>query len=169
MKYILLFILIFSGCGYKPTSTYTKNYFLDKIYTDVKVEAKDPEYAIIVKDILNEAVVSKFNSQIVDKTEANSFITIKFNSISFSPLEYDENGYVVFYRANVSLKIDYKTKDISKSMSVNGSYEFPVEANSVISDAKKMEAIRYGSIKAFDNFISKISLESIRDDNSANY
>jgi len=160
MRYlILLFTLfLFIGCGYKPASLYSKKVLGDRIYTDVKVYLRDPENAVLIKDAINEAVVSRFKGRLSTKKDATSQIIISLSSVSFRPLQYDKNGYVVYYRAITTLNIIYKNKNMTKSINVSGNYDFPIEPNSVISDTKRFEAIRESSKKALDKFISRISI-----------
>ena len=155
---LLVSLLIISGCGYKPTSVYAKKVLGQKIYTDVKVYLRDPENAVLIKDAINEAVISRFKGSLAPKKYADSKILISLKSVSFNPLQYDKNGYVIYYRAVTTLNIVYKNKNSTKSLDVSGNYDFPIEPNSVISDTKRFEAIRESSKKALDKFISKISI-----------
>lgn len=157
---ILSFIsfFIFSGCGYKPMTAYTKRVFTDKVYTEVEVYLRDPENAVLVKDAMNEAVVSRFGAKITKKEDATTRLWIRFKSVSFSPIQYDANGYAVYYRANVNLTVRYESPKKKGSESVLGFYDFPIEPNAVISDAKRFEAIRFGAQKALDAFISRMAM-----------
>ncbi|WP_456403893.1 LPS assembly lipoprotein LptE [Hydrogenimonas sp.] len=155
---LMLLSIAMGGCGYKPMTTYTKNLFTDKIYTEVEVYLRDPENAVLVKDAMNEAIVSRFGAKIAKKEEATTRLWIRFNSVSFSPIQYDANGYAVYYRANVNLKVRYVSPKKSGSESVSGFYDFPIEPNAVISDAKRFEAIRFGAQKALDAFISRMAM-----------
>ncbi len=154
----LLIILMLAGCGYKPTSIYAKKVLGQKVYTDVKVYLRDPENAVLIKDAINEAVISRFKGSLSPRKYADSEIIISLKGVSFRPLQYDKNGYVIYYRAVTTLNIVYKNKKVTKSLNVSGNYDFPIEPNSVISDTKRFEAIRESSKKALDKFISRISV-----------
>lgn len=160
MRAFLIFItLFFLGCGYKPASVYTKNVLGKKIYTQVIVYLRDPENAVLIKDAINEAVVSRFKGSLVPKKYADSQIIISLQSVNFIPLEYDKDGYIIYYRAITSLKIAYKSKNgKTRNIYVSGNYDFPIEPNSVISDTKRFEAIKESSKKALDKFISEIAI-----------
>jgi len=166
----LLFLFIFIGCGYRPSSDYTKKILGDKIYTQVYIDINDPENSVLIKDAVNEAVVSKFKSKIVDKKElANTFFYVKFKSKSFTPVAYDRDGYVIAYKAKVLLNITYVDKTGKKgSFDVSGTYDFPIEANSVISDSKRFEAIKFASYKAISEFISRIAIKGLKSNNADN-
>ncbi len=163
-SFIPIFILfLLTGCGYRPSSEYTKRVLGDKIYTKVYIDIKDPENSVLIKDAINEAIISKFRSKIVDNIqEANSSFYIKFKSKSFTPVAYDKNGYVVAYKTKVSLNISFVGKNGQKnSFNVSGTYNFPIEANSVISDTKRFEAIKFASYKAISEFVSKVAVSGI--------
>ncbi len=160
----ILFIFVFLvGCGYKPSSIYTKQVLGNKIYAEVLIDVNDPENSVLIKDAVNEAIVTQFKSQIIDrKDEANTELYIKFNSIKFTPIAYDSNGYVISYKAEVVLNIVYIDKFGKKgSLDVNGTYDFPIEANSVISDTKRFEAIKFASYKAITEFVSKMAIKGM--------
>ncbi len=147
-----------AGCGYKPMTTYTKNVLTDKIYCDVDVYLRDPENAVLVKDALNEAIVSRFGARIAKKENATTHMKVAFKSVSFSPIQYDDNGYAIYYRATVTLSIHYESDKYKGDEMVSGFYDFPIEPNAVISDAKRFQAIRFGAQKALDAFISRLAM-----------
>ncbi|WOE70317.1 LPS assembly lipoprotein LptE [Hydrogenimonas thermophila] len=155
---IILFAIVLSGCGYKPMTEYTKKVFTDKVYVDVDVYLRDPENAVLVKDALNEAVISRFNAKLTSKKSATTQLKVKFERVSFSPIQYDSNGYAIFYRAKVTLNISYIVNGKKGFEKVVGYYDFPIEPNAVISDAKRFEAIRFGAEKAIDSFVSLMSM-----------
>ncbi len=160
----LLAAFILAGCGYKPTISYTKKVFTDDIYAKVIVSRVDPQNSVLVQDALNEAVISRFGAKLTEEESARSKITVRFKSINFKVLEYDDDGYATYYQAVVNLNVDYETPTQSDRFNVSGSYEFPVEASSVITDAKRYEALKNGSLKALDAFISKAALKGISHD-----
>ena len=169
---IILILSTIIGCGYKPSSYYTKKILGDKIYAEVYIDIKDPENSVLIKDAINEAIVSKFKSKIVDRKDlANTLFYVKFKSKSFIPIAYNKDGYVVAYKTKVLLHITYIDKRGKKdSFNVRGTYDFPIEANSVISDAKRFEAIKFASFKAISEFVSRISVKGIKAKNaSSNY
>jgi len=156
---IVVVVTLFFGCGYKPMTEYTKKVFTDKVYVDVDVYLRDPENAVLVKDALNEAVISRFNSKLVHKSDATTQLKVKFERVAFSPIQYDSNGYAVFYRAKVTLNINYIVNGKKDNEKVVGYYDFPIEPNAVISDSKRFEAIRFGAQKALDSFVSLVAMK----------
>ena len=162
---VFLFSLLFISCGYKPTSIYTKKVLGNKIYADIEVSLKDPENSVLIRDAVNEAIINKFRAELVSKERATSKLFVKLNSVSFSPLEYDRNGYVVAYKTSVVLLtkyIDQSSKE--KSVRSFGDYDFSIESNSIISDTKRFDAIKRASQKALDSLISQISVKGVNYD-----
>ena len=166
MKNLLLFIFlsaIFLGCGYKPTYLYTKKVMGDNIYVDVDVSLVDPQNSVLIADAMREAVISKFHSNLTSKDKADSWMQTTLNSINFQPIQYDNNGYVIAYKTIVTLKTKYHDKNKKvRVINTTGDYDFSIEANSVISDNKRFEAIKFASIKAMDELISKISIKGMK-------
>ncbi len=174
IKTVFSFLLIsvfLTGCGYRPSSYYTKKVLGNKIYAKVSIDINDPENSVLIKDAINEAIVTKFGANITDdKAYADSILLVKFKSTNFEPIAYDKDGYVVSYKAKVVLGITYTDKyGKTGSFDVEGSYDFPIEANSVISDSKRFEAIKFASYKAISEFVSKIAIKGIEKGNKNGY
>lgn len=158
---ILAFVLVvFTSCGYKPVSKMSRNVLGERVYADVKISIKDPENSVLLKDALLEAVVSRFGSTLVKKSYAHTLINVVMKSIKFKPIIYDKNGYVTSYKAKVVLKIDtIFNNDKKQTYLANGEYDFTIEANSIISDSKRFEAIENSSLDALDEYIAYISIK----------
>jgi len=159
--FLVAILLIFGGCGYKPTYIYTKKVLGDDIYVDVDISLQDPQNSVLITDAVNEAVISKFRSNLVrDKNRASAKLFISLKSVKFRPIQYDKNGYVVAYKTYVSLKTRYiDRKNKTRMIKTSGNYDFSIEANSIISDNKRFEAIKFAALKAIDELISKISIK----------
>ncbi len=156
-----------SGCGYKPSSYYAKQALGNKIYAEVTISRQDPRNSVLIKDAVNEAIVSRFSGKLVAKEQADSVLHVKIGSIAFSPTVYDKYGYVVAYKTTVILAIDYEdeTKKVQK-LTASGEYDFSIESNSVISDNNRFDAIRYAASDALDEFVSKIAIKGLRNGNN---
>lgn len=170
MKQLFLGLLIaafISGCSYKPSSYYAKQALGNKIYAEVTISRQDPRNSVLIKDAVNEAVVSRFGAKLVSKAEAESVLHVSINSINFSPTVYDRFGYVIAYKAIVLLAIDYEdeNKKVQK-LTASGEYDFSIESNSVMSDNNRFDAIRYASNDALDEFVSKIAIKGLRNGNN---
>lgn len=158
-----LIAIFISGCGYKPSVQYTKDVLGERIHVEVAISRKDPKNSVIIKDAVNEAVITRLGGKLSTKELADSELYAKIGSTIFSPILYDKDGYVVSYKAKVSLSIKYITKSGKKeSFSTIGEYDFPIEANSVISDTNRFEAIKYASLDALNEVISKIAMDGMK-------
>ena len=165
---IILFFII--GCGYKPTTHYTKEVLGEHIHVDVSISRKDPKNSVLIKDAVNESVITRLGGKLSSKETADSELFVKIGSISFSPILYNAQGYVTSYKTTVSLKIKYTTKKDAKSesFSTTGEYDFPIvekkdgTTNSVISDSKRFEAIKLASLDALNEFVSRIAIKGMK-------
>ena len=159
-------VAFISGCGYKPSSYYAKQALGTKIYAEVTISRQDPRNSVLVKDAVNEAIVSRFSGKLVAREQADTILHVKIQSISFSPTVYDTYGYVIAYKTTVVLAMDYEdeNKKVEK-LTATGEYDFSISANSVISDTNRFEAIRYSASDALDEFVSKIAIKGLRNGN----
>ncbi|TQR33680.1 hypothetical protein DMB92_01990 [Campylobacter sp. MIT 99-7217] len=162
MKIVILSFLLFyiGACGYAPTSKISSNVFNDKIYVEVIINQQDPQNSIFVVDTLREVVLNKLGKTPALKSEADDTIRVEMNNLSFTPIIYDENGYVIGYKAKLELEFYVSFKDKQdESIKTTGSYDFAISPNSVISDTARLEAIRTASSEAFDEFISVLAIK----------
>lgn len=158
----MLALFLLSGCGYKPSVTYTREVLGEKIYAQVAISRRDPKNSVLIGDALNDAVISRFGARLSDKENADTSLYITIGSIGFTPILYDDKGYVISYKASVSLNTLYiKSTGEKSNFSTVGEFDFPIEANSVISDSKRFEAIRLSAIDALNEVVSKISLQGM--------
>ena len=165
---LTLFIIHFSlfifltGCGYKPSSHYAKQVMGETVSTEVLISMEDPENTVIIKDAIDSAVIMRFKSSLRDRGSAQTHLRISLKSVLFSPLQYDQNGYVIAYRTTINLGIIRKTNGTSKTYAVKGTHDFAIEAQAIISDQARFEAIQSGAGKAVDSFIALIAAEGTR-------
>ena len=162
----MLVALLLLGCGYKPSSHFIPQIIGEKIYTEVEVSLSDPENAVLIKDALGQALYSRLKSLTTTKEEADSTIKVAYQSIRFSPLQYDKNGYVVYYQANIRLKFELIKGEQREEKFIVGRYEFPIRPSAIISNDLRFKAIERGSIRALDQFIAYISSKGLISVNS---
>ena len=160
---LILSLFSFSGCGYKPTSYYAKNEIKGKVYIQSSIDIDNSENSILIRDVVNELVISKFDTTIVNKKDISDMvITASLNSVTHTGLETSEDGYTTLYRATVSISISYKenrTNGKNKTVTVTNYYDYAVDSDSVVSSEKKLEAVRLASSKALTDIFSKIAIQ----------
>lgn len=157
---ILIFFLI--GCGYRPSSQIAQTVLGDRVYVEVSISVQDAQNSVLVKDAIKEAIIGRLGRDVVPKFQAQTSIYARLGSVSFSPIIYDEDGYVIAYKTTASLIIRTVYSDgRSDTMSVSGHYDFDIEPNSVISDTKRYEAIKSASYEALDEYIAALSVKGL--------
>lgn len=160
MKFLLfVFITIFfSGCGYYPISYYSKQNLGENIYVESIVSLSDPENSVVAKDALNQAILTKFHSNLVPRNEADSVIVIEITNINLYSIADDPEGFASFYRASVSLTFTYTDKHGNKKKFVNtGFYDFAADNVSTITDDRRFNAIKEASLAAIDKFVAQVA------------
>ncbi len=156
-------VLLLVGCGYKPTSLYTKKLLGENIYVKVETSLEDPENSVLIRDAVNEAVIYKFDGRVSSVKEASGELYVRLLSVAFKPIEYDTNGYVIGYKTKVTLQTRYQDKEGKKrAFQTHGDYDFNIASNSVISDNKRFNAIKEASQKALDALISRLSVQGVK-------
>ncbi len=156
---VLALLFLISGCGYKPSTHYTKEIFDDSVYVDVTVSRAEPENAVYVKDALHQMVITRFGGNIAPRAQAQSVITASYNGTTFMPISYDANGYITRYRADVRMVFVAKTSKGTYKRSITTYVEEDIRASSALSSALRIEAIRKGMEKALDQFLAFVSVQ----------
>ena len=159
----------FVACGYLPTSKVASNVFSDKIYVYVSISQQDARNSIYIVDTVRELIINKLDKSPANKDEADESLYVNMQSLSFIPIIYDENGYVIAYKTRITLGFELHFKDGHKEkITTSGDYDFAISPNSVISDSARFDAIRNASSEAFDEFVSIISMRGLKWQTSTN-
>lgn len=160
MKLLLsIFIAIFiAGCGYYPISYYSKQSLGENIYVESIVNLSDPENSVIAKDALNQAILTKFHSNLVSREEADSVIIVEITSVDLYSIADNAEGFANFYRASVTLSFSYTDKKGDKKRFSNyGYYDFAVDNVSTITDERRFSALKEASLAAIDKFVAQVA------------
>ena len=164
MKLFFPIILLFIGCGYKPSSAYQEKIIAKEIKAVVDIDSKNPRKDAFLKDALHDAIYTIFDKNLVNNKE-NTTIILSLLSSSINPLDYDENGFPILYRSRVKLKA--KVIDRSKKIrfyKINGNYDFAVTANSILNNQIKFDAFKKASINALNKLLAKIAIDGVNYD-----
>lgn len=161
MKFLLLAAVLFliAGCGYSPASHYARNVVGESVSTEVVISMEDPKNTVIIKDAVDTAVVTKFRTALVGKNSSKTHLKFTLNSVTFTPLQYDTDGYVITYRTTVSMAVERISEISSGHYMVSGVYDFNIEPQAIISDQARFDAIRLSSQKAIDVFIAQVAAQ----------
>jgi hypothetical protein len=168
LKFYILhftFLILFIGCGYKPSSVYQDKIIGKNIKAIVKITAKNPRESAFLKDALNDAVYSVFGADLVTNN-ADTKIYLSISSSSLKPLDYDENGFPILYRSSVTLKAEVIDKyNKTHNYIVSGNYDFAVSPNSIINDQIKFDSFKQASINALNILLAEITKDGAEYDN----
>ena len=158
----LIFISLMTACGYKPSAKYAREVTGDSISTSVVISAQDPENTVLIKDAIDSAIIEIFHASLKKRSEAITHLTISLSKPSYSPIQYNSDGYVIAYRATTTLKILRESENSTKNYTAAGSYDFSIVANSILTDQERFDAIKFSSIKAIISFIAQVSAEGAK-------
>ncbi len=155
--FILFIIFLVSGCGYRPSAHFAKKVLGERIYTKVDVSLATPENSVLTKDALNKALRTRLKTIVTRKEDADSMLSVAYENISFIPIQYDKNGYVVEYQVNMKLRFTFEKDGKVETKRITGRYEFPILPSAIISYDVQLKAIEQSSIKALDQFFAYLT------------
>lgn len=169
LNLIAVFLLV--GCGYKPVSKISQDILGDRIWVDVVMSKTDPQNTVAIKDSIRAGMIERLGKDLADKEDADTTILASIRSLSFSPILYDQFGYVTAYKADLTVLYNVKfSNSQTKDILTSGEYDFKITkrvknrryTDSVISDKDRYEAIKNASSEAFSEFISKLAIEGLK-------
>ncbi len=161
----ILFILIllgFTSCGYTPSSKFARDVMGEKISTSITISAQDPENTVIIKDAVDRAIIEVFHASLSDKKNSDTHLVLSISTPTYSPIVYDENGFIIGYRMILTLNIIRHHDGVSKKYRTTGTYDFTVAPNAVVTDYERFEAIKFSAQKAIRSFVAQVSAEGAR-------
>lgn len=157
------FLLFFEGCGYKPNAKFSREVVGEKVSTNVIISQQDPENSVLIKDAVDTAVIEVFRASLVAKEYSDTHLTISVSNPKYTPVVYDQNGFVVGYRMRVDLYIKREAKNgVVKNYATHGQYDFSIEAQSIITDQQRYESINVAAQRAIRAFLAQVSAEGAR-------
>jgi len=159
---LLLLLSLFNACGYKPSAKYSREVVGERISTSVTISAQDPENTVIIKDAVDSAIVEVFHASLTSRNYSDTHLSLSISPPSYTPVQYNNDGYVIAYRTTITLVITRETSGVKKSYSTKGTYDFSVVPNAVITDQERFDAIRFSAAKAISAFVAKVSAEGSR-------
>ncbi|MCK9474161.1 LPS assembly lipoprotein LptE [Sulfurimonas sp.] len=159
---LFLLIIVLSGCGYKSSAKFSRAVMGERISTNVIISSMDPQNTVIIKDAVDRAIIEVFQASLVSRAESQTHLELKMGDPSYSPVVYDENGYVIAYRMSVSLNITKHTNGASKSYNTRGFHDFSVAPNAIVTDQDRFEAIGFAAQRAISSFVAQVSAEGAR-------
>jgi hypothetical protein len=161
---LLLFSVsvLISGCGYSPSAKFSRDALGEKISTSVIISAQDPQNTVVIKDAVDRAIIEVFQASLVSRDLSDTHLVLNMGTPSYSPIVYDENGFVIGYRMSIVLNIVKHTNGASKSYTTRGFHDFSVAPNAIVTDQDRFEAIGQGAQRAIKSFVAQVSAEGAR-------
>ena len=153
---------MFTSCGYKPSSKFSRDVIGQRISTSVVISAQDPENTVLIKDAVDSAVIEVFHASLSDKANSDTHLLLSISNPSYVPVQYDTDGYVIAYRMSLTLVITRYHNGTKKNYRAYGTYDFSVQPNAVVTDQERFDAIKFSAQKAISSFIAQLSAEGAR-------
>lgn len=160
---VLSFVIFFIGCGYKPIAHHSKEALGKKVHIEVKIDTRDSQNSVVLKDKLAASVMDRLHLEIVDKDESYSIINVRIRDVNFESLAENKTGFSTFYRCIVNVDFQYQNIKTQKARKFHkrGFYNFSLNNNSIITDSIRMDAINNAVLNALDDFILQVGIDTI--------
>ncbi len=131
------------------------------MFVELHINLPNPENSVELKDLLNKTIVSRFQTRISNKEDADSLIIIDVNSLSDSTFAVSTDGFVTYYRvtAYVTYTLDDK-KGNKKSFQGSGFFDYNVSLdNPLTTYNNRYYAINQAFSQTIDKFVAQVSFE----------
>ncbi|WP_456391819.1 LPS assembly lipoprotein LptE [Nitratifractor sp.] len=150
--------IIINGCGYKPVAQYGRSLLPDPVYVDVHLSGVEPQNGVYLKDEIIELLKNRFHERVtMKKAGAKSQIIVPSYTIGYSPLTYDNNGYVTRYRVTSRIKFRLITPQETLSKTISSSEDVNIQSGALTSSVAKDKAIQVAIRKAMDQFVAYVA------------
>lgn len=163
LRYTCFVVLLFwlNACGYQPIAHKAKEAVGDKVFVVVKINLRDPQNSVVLKDEVSKAIFERLHTNVSSKEEATSAIEVQLQNISFSSLAENRTGFATFYRCIVDVEFKYTNTSTQKTriFSKRGYHNFALNDTSIITDSVRLEAINKAVLQAIDGFISQVGID----------
>ncbi len=155
---LMSILLILTGCAYQPVARYAKEQLPDPIYVKVRLVGVEPQNGVYIKEEVIRILRTHFHEQVVTQRDrAASELTITSYKISYSPLAYDTDGYVIRYHISVDIDFHLKSSKGESDKRITGSEDVNIQPGSLTSAVARERAIKTAIRKAMDKFIAYIA------------
>lgn len=159
---LLLSLLFFVSCGYKPSSKFARSVTGEKISTEIVISSQDPENTVVIKDAVDLAIIEVFQASLVPKSYSETHLKFSISPPVYTPVQFDSNGFIIGYRATITMSVQRVKKDTQRRYVSRGNYDFAVDPNAVVTDKQRFIAIKESAQKAILSFLAQISAEGSR-------
>ncbi|WP_237416410.1 LPS assembly lipoprotein LptE [Helicobacter saguini] len=152
-----IFIFMLNSCGYKPMAYFANKALGDKVCVKMYPNLENPEESIRIKDTINEAIYSRFHSQVVDESEADSILNIDVQNIKDAIIATNSQGFATFYRVYVTIRYTFTHNDKTFSYVNPGYYDYAASLTSPLTTYNNRSvAIIEAAKQSLDRFISQV-------------
>ena len=156
---------LMGGCaGYVPVARYAKMTLPSPVYVGINLSGAEPQQGVYIKEEINKMVLNRFHGTITQKKElCSSQIYVTSYKITYKPLNYDKDGFVIRYQASATLNLKlYSSNGILKK-SVSATEEMNTQSSSLLNNSAKERAIRASIQKALDLFVAYVAKVGIKE------
>ncbi|RDU74023.1 hypothetical protein CQA57_03495 [Helicobacter anseris] len=162
MKFVfVVFLILFSGCGYKPVAHFAKRALGDSIYVSLKVNVANTESSVEIKDLLNKLIATRFQKNLVEKQEADTIVNLEILNVTDTSIATNTDGFTTFYRVNIRVKFEFTNQKKETKLFYNSAYQdYAVSLEDpLITYNNKLEAIKEASNQCIDSFLTQIAYQ----------
>lgn len=160
MRYIIfLFFILFvlNSCGYRPMSYFANKALGDKVCVKMKPNLENIEESVRIKDTINEAIYTRFNSRVVDESEADTILNVDVENIKDGIIATNAQGFATFYRVYVTIRYTFNHNDKTFSYTNPGYYDYAASLTSPLTTySNRSTAIIEAAKQSLDRFISQV-------------
>ena len=156
LLFLFMGLFIF-GCGYKPMAFYANKALGDRVYVQLNINLENPEESVKIKDMVNEAIISRFHSRVTNKEESDSILEVDVKNVQDTIIGTNAQGLATFYRVFVYLAFKFNHNGKTHSFENQGYYDYAASLGSpTITYSNRSTAIVEAAKQSIDKFVSQI-------------
>lgn len=159
--WLLGLALLLAGCGYVPSAVYAQKALGESVFVELKVNLPNPENSVELKDLMNKIIISRFQTRVASKEEADSIIMVQIDKIADTTSAISSSAFTTYYRVNAYVTYTYDNKKgTRRSFNATGYYDYNVSLdNPLTTYNNRYYAINQAFTQTVDQFVAQISFE----------
>ena len=160
--FIACLCFLATGCGYKPMAYYANKALGNRIYVKIDLNLENTEESVQIKDIINEAILSRFHSQLSNRQESDTILNVNVQNIQDSVIATNSQGFATFYRISINIQFSFERDGKNFNFINPGYYDYSSSLNNpIVTYNNRSNAILEASKQSIDRFISQIGYSAV--------
>ncbi|RDU71985.1 hypothetical protein CQA66_05705 [Helicobacter aurati] len=143
-------------------SYYANKALGNKVYVKLELNLENTEESVQIKDIVNEAIASRFHSQLSSLEDCDTVLEVYVQNIQDNVIATNSQGFATFYRIYMNIRFSFNRDGKNFTFTNPGYYDYASSLlNPIATYNNRSSAILEASKQSIDRFISQVGYSTV--------